>query len=183
MKKILAFLLAAVMTLSLTACGNKITAAQQLIIDAVKAEIQAEDFAGWQSLYKDFTGEDPAAPVVTDVTRCQIPDFEGAKMDCYLVTVSAGMAHWVNEAEQMGAIDENLFIFVDAGSKKSYDSISTDAVGVEHDTTTEQGRATYLLWIHANMADGSYQGSYLNDSETVTTLSADDLKVINDNLK
>ena len=183
MKKLLAFVLASLLTLSMTACGSKISSEQQLIIDAVKAEIQSEDFADWQELYESFTTETAAAPVVTDVTRYQIPDFEGVKMDCYLVTVSAGMAHWINEAEEMGTIDEKLFLFVDAASKKSYDSISTDAANVSHDTTTELGRATYLLWIHANLDDGSYSGSYLNDSETVTTLSADDLKVINDNLQ
>ena len=183
MKKILCILMAIAMFVSLTACGSKTAAEQKLIIDAVKAEIQSEDFAGWQELYKDFTGEEPAVPQVTDVTRYQIPDFDGVKMDCYLVTVSGSFAHWYNEAEQQGAINETMFIFVDAASKKSYDSISTDAASVSHDTTTELGRATYLMWIHGEIATGSYSGSYLNDSETVTTLSADDLKFINDNLK
>ena len=57
MKKWLALLLAAVMVFSLSACGEKgtestpaaqesaLTAEQQMIVDAVSAQIQSEDFA------------------------------------------------------------------------------------------------------------------------------------------
>ena len=57
MKKWIALLLAAVLCVSLTACGgkndngaangedNSLTAEQQLIVDAVKIEVQSEKFA------------------------------------------------------------------------------------------------------------------------------------------
>lgn len=154
-----------------------------LVIDAVNAKINSEEFASWENLYMEFTGTKTAlAPQVTNVTHYEIKDFDGAKMDCYLVTVAANIAHWVNEEAEQGAIDGQLFIFVDANTATSFDSITTDASNVQHDTTTEQGRATYLLWMYTNIQDGSYSGSYLNDSEIVTEMSAAEVDAINDAL-
>lgn len=210
MKTILAFLLALALCLSLCACGGSAPAtptaeptveptveptpeavptetplseAQKLVIDTVNAKISSEEFAAWEQLYMDFTGTKLALdPQVVNVTRYQIKDFEGVEMDCYLIALAANIAHWVNEEAEQGAIDGQLFIFVDANTATSFDSITTDALGVQHDTTTELGRATYLLWIYAGIQDGSYSGNYLNDSETVSELTAEEIDAINDAL-
>lgn len=199
MKKLLAFLLVAIMMLSLVACGGKgetnptegtnateetkLTEEQQLIIDTVNAKLSTEEVTNWLSLCKDFTGEEAPAPKVTNVTHYQIPDFEGVEMDCYLVTITSKFAHWVDEEAQQGAIDEKMYLFIDNNAKNVVDNITTNASNVEHDTTTEEGRATYLLWIYDNISGGHYEGAYLNDSETVTELTEADLEVINNNLK
>ena len=104
-------------------------------------------------------------------------------MDCYLVTVTSKFAHWVDEEAQQGAIDEKMYLFIDNNTKNVVDNITTNASNVEHDTATEEGRATYLLWIYDNISGGNYEGAYLNDSETVTELTEADLEVINNNLK
>lgn len=163
--------------------ATELTEEQQLIIDAVNAKLASEEVANWLSLCKEFTGEEAPAPKVTNVTHYQIPDFDEVEMDCYLVTVSSKFAHWVDEGAQQGAVDEKLFLFIDNNTKNVVDSITTNASNVQHDTKTEEGRATYLLWIYNNVSDGSYNGFYLNDQETVTELTEVDLKVINDNLK
>lgn len=199
MKKILALLLVSIMALSLVACGGKeetppaegtnateetkLTEEQQLIIDTVNAKLSTEEVTNWLSLCKDFTGEEAPAPKVTNVTHYQIPDFEGVEMDCYLVTVTSKFAHWVDEEAQQGAIDEKMYLFIDNNTKNVVDNITTNASNVEHDTATEEGRATYLLWIYDNISGGNYEGAYLNDSETVTELTEADLEVINNNLK
>ena len=199
MKKILALLLVSIMALSLVACGGKgettptegtnateetkLTEEQQLIIDTVNTKMSTEEVANWLSLCKDFTGEEAPAPKVTNVTHYQIPDFEGVEMDCYLVTVTSKFAHWVDEEAQQGAIDEKMYLFIDNNTKNVVDNITTNASNVEHDTATEEGRATYLLWIYDNISGGNYEGAYLNDSETVTELTEADLEVINNNLK
>ena len=88
MKKLLALLLVSIMALSLVACGDKaetkpteegvtITEEQKLIIDTVNAKLATEDFANWQSLYKEFTGNEATAPKVTNVTHYQNSDFDG----------------------------------------------------------------------------------------------------------
>ena len=145
--------------------------------------MSTEEVTNWLSLCKDFTGEEAPAPKVTNVTHYQIPDFEGVEMDCYLVTVTSKFAHWVDEEAQQGAIDEKMYLFIDNNTKNVVDNITTNASNVEHDTATEEGRATYLLWIYDNISGGNYEGAYLNDSETVTELTEADLEVINNNLK
>lgn len=199
MKKLLALLLVSIMALSLVACGGKgettpteetnateetkLTEEQQLIIDTVNAKLATEEFANWQSLYKEFTGNEATAPKVSNVTHYQNSDFDGEAIDCYLVAISADVAYWMNEEAQQGIAENKFYIFVDSNAQAVYDSITTNAFNVDHDTTTEQGRATYLLWIHNNTLDGSYDGFYANDSETITELTEADLEVINNNLK
>lgn len=187
MKKLLALLLVSIMALTLVACGGKEETApteeQQLIIDTVNEKLSAEEVADWQSQYKEFTGNEAAAPKVTNVTHYQHPDFDGAEMDCYLVTISSNFGYWINEEEEQGATVDNLYLFIDGNTKTIIDNITTDAFNVEHDTSTEKGRATYLLWIYDNINNGSYDDTYLNDSETVTELTDADLEVINSNLK
>ena len=194
MKKWLALLLAVVMVFSLSACGEKgtestpaaegsaLTAEQQMIVDAVSAQIQSETFAQWQQLAEQFKGSAPKAPEVTAVTHYEIGDFEGEKMDCYLVNISADIAWWDNEEAQQGSLVERYQLYVSSDGKTVMDSVTTDAGNFNGDTSTPEGRATYLLWMFGNMMDGSYQGNFLNDSETITEWSADELAVINDNL-
>ena len=62
------------------------------------------------------------------------------------------------------------------------DSITVDALYFNGDTSTPEGRATYLLWIFGNMMNGTNEGSFLNDSETVTEWSADEVAIINSNI-
>ena len=194
MKKWLALLLAAVMAFSLCACGEKgtestpgaeesaLTAEQQIIVDAVSAQIQSQTFAQWQELAEQFKGSAPKAPEVTAVLHYEIGDFEGEKMDCYLVNISADVAWWVNEAAQQGTREERYQLYVSSDGKTVMDSVSTDAGNFNGDTSTPEGRATYLLWMFGNMMGGNYQGNVLNDSETITEWSADELAVINANL-
>ncbi len=181
MKKTLSLILILILIISLASCGKM--SAEQRIVKAVNEIVQSKDFASYQELYKQFKSESPSAPKVTNVTHYQIEDFDGVKMDCYLVNVSAGVAYWINEQEYQGAAEENFYVFVDANKNVFYDSISTNALGGDHDTSTAQGRATYLMWIYANIQSGEYQGDYLNDSETVTEMSADVIAAVNENLK
>ncbi|MDO4974166.1 MAG: hypothetical protein Q4E38_08160 [Eubacteriales bacterium] len=194
MKKTLALLLALVMVLSLCACGqkasennapvtedNKLTAEQQIVVDAVKSQIHSDTFAAWQNLAKDFKGSEPKAPEVTAVYHYAIDDFEGEKMDCFLVNISADVAYWMNEEAQQGIMNESYQIFVSADGKTVMDSISVDAGNFNGDTSTPEGRATYLLWMFGSMMNGSYEGNFINDRETVTKWTADEIAVINAN--
>lgn len=192
MKKWIALLLAAIMALSLCACGGKndngaangegsgLTAEQQLIVDAVRTEVQSEKFAAWQALYKEDMGSDPKAPEVTTVLHYEIADFEGEKMDGYLVNISAGVRHGAPDGNTY--TDSRYGLFVSSDGKTVIDSITVDAPSFDGDTSTPEGRATYLLWIFGGIIDDSYHGNFLNDAETVTEWSADELAIINSNM-
>lgn len=191
MKKMIALLLAAVVCMSLAACGgnktdkaadgksNGLTAEQRLVADAVNNELQSEKFAAWQTLYKETTASDPKAPEVSAVMHYIIEDFEGEKMDCYLVDITADVGHSAPDGNTY--MDHRFGLFVSSDGKTVIDSITVDAPSFNGDTSTPEGRATFLLWIFGGMMDGSHEGSFLNDSETVTEWSADEVAIINSN--
>lgn len=161
---------------------NTLTAEQQIVVDAVKTQIHSETFTAWQSLAKDFKGGEAKAPEVTTVYHYTIDDFEDEKIDCYLVNISADVGFWRNEGAEQGALVECYQIFVSADGKTVMDSISTDAGNFNGDTSTSEGRAMYLLWMFGSMMDGSYEGVFLNNSETITVWADTDLNVVNDNI-
>ena len=191
MKKWIALLLAAVLCLSLAACGgNKtdgaavsegsgLTAEQQLIVDAVKTEVQSEKFAEWQTLYKNDMGSDPKAPEVSAVMHYEVEDFDGEKIDCYLIDITADVRHSAPDGNTN--TDSRYGLFVSSDGKTVIDSITVDAPSFNGDTSTLEGKATYLLWIFGGMMDGTHEGNFLNDSETVTEWSADEVAIINAN--
>ena len=197
MKKWIALLLAAVLCLSLAACGgkndngaangedNSLTAEQQLIVDAVKIEVQSEKFTEWQTLYKNNMGSDPKAPEVSALMHYEIEDaefIEGEKIekiDCYLIDITSYVCHGAPDGNTY--TDSRYGLFVSSDGKMVIDSITVDALYFNGDTSTPEGRATYLLWIFGGMMDGTYEGSFLNDSETVTEWSADEVAIINSN--
>ena len=162
--------------------ASELTAEQQIIVDAVTAQIHSETFAAWQSLAKDFKGSDPKSPEVTAVYRYSINNFEDEEIDCYLVNISADVAYWSNEEAQQGTLLERYQLFISADGKTVMDSISTDAGNFNNDISTSEGRAIYLLWMFGSMMDGSYEGDFVNDHETVTIWAETDLNVVNENI-
>ena len=204
MKKFIAMILALVMCLSLCACGGAasqpateateepttetttapteppLTEDQQLVIDTVNDLMDMEEWAVWGELYTQFTGEEAKNMAhVTDVTRYEIADFEGAKMDCYLVNVPVTIGRWVNEEAEQGIVEDAIYLFIDNETKTVYDSVTTDAMNGTSDTSTELGRATYLMWIYSATQTGGYDGNFLNDSEVVTHMTEEEVTRIN----
>ena len=96
-----------------------------------------------------------------------IEDFDGAKVKCMLVHISASVAYWTDKEAQMGGIEDSVYLMIDLETKTVYDSLSTDALNCEHDTSTAQGRATYLMWMYNSMLNGSDSEYFVNDSEIV----------------
>ena len=192
MKKWIALLLAAVMALSLCACDGKnengatdgedggLTAQQQRIVDVVKTEVQSEKFAEWQTLYKNDMGSDPKVPEVSTVMHYEIEDFEGEKIDCYLIDITADVRHSAPDGNTY--TDSRYGLFVSSDGKTVIDSITVDAPSFNGDTSTPEGRSTYLLWMFGGMMDGNYEGSFLNEREKVTEWSADEVAIINSNM-
>lgn len=151
---------------------------QQMIADAVTAEVHSEKFAAWQASYRKNTRQDPRPPEVIDVLHYWVPDFEGEEMECYLMVISADVCYGGN---QEGSHYE-LFVSVDG--TQVYDSITADTLHYRGDVSTYERRAAYLLWILGCMIDGNYHSSgyFLNDTERVIQWSADEVAVINSSI-
>lgn len=166
MKKLLALLLAAILALTLCACKQTAPAAPAATVDAVEVIAHAvENF-----LVSDtFQNTGATARQVTRVTRYQVKDFEQAPMDGFLINLATD--------------NGNVQLYLDSATLAAYDSITTNAADGITDISTDQDRATYLLWIFANLVNGSYDGALLNDSETRTEYTADELAALNSSLK
>ena len=206
MKKLIAMILALVMCLSLCACGAApateptteatteptteatteapteppLTDVQLMVIDAVKGLFAKEEFATWEELFTQFTTvEIKNEPSVKNVIRYEIEDFEGVKMDCYLVNVPVSIGLWVNEEAEQGTVENAIYLFIDAETKTVYDSITTDALNISSDTSTELGRATYLMWVYAATQTGIYDASLVNNTEVITSMTEEEIEEIN----
>ncbi len=155
---------------------------KRLIQDTVKAILESEQYKDWQDLYKQFVGSKPRSGEISAITHYQIDDFDGVKVEGYLIHISADVGWWMNEAEKQGATSNGFCIFINSATGQSYDSISTNAGNEEMDTATDEGRAKYLLWIFGNILNEDYSGNYLNNTEVVTVLSEDVIDALNDAL-
>ena len=204
MKKLIAMILALTMCLSLSACGSTpaepsteataelteatteapteppLTDVQLMIIDKVKELMAKEEFVVWEELYTQFTGEEAKNEgSILDVTHYEVPDFQGVKMDCYLVNVPVNVGRWINEEEEQNIVEESIYLFIDAETLTVYDSITADAMNGTSDISTEIGRACYLMWIYSANQTGGYNGNFLSDAETVTHMTEDEVYRIN----
>lgn len=156
-----------------------LTEEQQRIADAVSGILRSEEFALWQQNYKEMHGK-PRAAEVSGAVRYQIGDFEGEKMDCWLVSVSADAGIWMQDGGGMAL--SNFQIFVDAQTGAVHDSISADAGNFDGDVSDDEGRAVYLLWNYMNDVNDPFEGSYLNSSEIIAELPEADIDAVNDHL-
>ena len=167
MKKLLALLLAAILALTLCACKQTATtapAAPAATVDAVEAIAHAvENFRDSDT----FQNMGATARQVNRVTRYQVKDFNQAPMDGFLI----------NLATDNGYVQ----LYLDSGTLTAYDSVTTNAAdGIDISTiTTDEQRATYLLWMYDSLVNGNYDGALLNDRETRTDFTADQLAALN----
>lgn len=149
----------------------------RLIAEMTEQLIASEAFVGWQETYRELTGNAPNAPRVESALRYEIPDFEGEKMDCWLVNISADVGRWF--AADQGVAENRVLLFIDLTSGKVYDSFSTDAMNAVGDLSIAEGRAIYMLWYYYNDVNGQCGRPWLNDSETMTELTVEDIDAIN----
>ena len=105
---------------------------------------------------------------VTRVIHYQLDDFEGKPADGTLVNLSTGA--------------DNVQLYVDNYTDITYDSVITNAADGITDISTDQDRATYLLWIFGNLVSGNFDGFFRNDQETRTEYTADQLAALNSSL-
>lgn len=157
-----------------------LSAEHQLIADALTAVYSSDLVKQCQSDYKSMAGGIARDPEITDVIRYQIGDFEGEKMDCWLIYIAAdiGMA-------DRNMVTNNFQVFVDITTGAYFDSLTVDAMGYAGGSLDDlQGKATYLLWGYGNaMNTPGGANSLLNSSEIITDMSHEDIDAINSYLE
>lgn len=172
------------MTMAMTVSGTvfgeeQLTEDQKLVVDTVNEMIQSEKFTGWTEQYKEFKGEEGCVPEITEVLYYQYPDQDA---DGYLVNIAAGVGYFVDEEKQCGAAEESFRLYIDRETQAVYDNITLDAAAGAADLKTEEDVAKYLLWIYGNMQDGSYEGTFFEEKESVSVLTADEVTLMNQHL-
>ena len=164
MKKLLALLLAAILAFTLCACKQPAPAAPAATVDA--GEVIANAVSTF--LASDtFINTGAVAQQVTCAAHYHVKDLARAPMDGFLVYLKTDQ--------------DAVQLYLDSATLTTYDSITTNAAdGIDLSIiTTDEDRATYLLWMYGNLVNGSYDGALLNDSETRTDFTADELVALN----
>ena len=146
MKKLLALLLVAILAFTLCACKQTVPAATVdagvVIANAVSTFLASDTFIN--------TGA--VAQQVTRAAHYHVKDLARAPMDGFLVYLKTDQ--------------DAVQLYLDSATLTAYDSITTNAAdGIDLSIiTTDEDRATYLLWMYGNLANGSYDVALLNDS-------------------
>lgn len=179
-KNMILGILAFTMAVSATVYGEEqLTEEQKLVVDTVNEMIQSEKFIGWTEQYKEFKGEAGSVPEITEVLYYQYPDQDA---DGYLINIAAGIGYFVDEENQYGAAEESFRLYVDRETQAVYDNITLNAAEGTDTVETEEDLAKYLLWIYGNMQDGSYEGTFFEEKESVSAWTAEEVAGMNQNL-
>ncbi len=152
------------------------------VAEAVKLAAASEEFIARQELFKEFTGSTPDKAEVKRALHYQLEDFEGEKMDCYLVEISTDTAYWSNEAANEGAIEYSYYVFVNTESGVSYNSIALDSNNYNGALSTDEDKASYLLWSFSNSPADSEYINLMNDEEIISWLSEAEIFFLNESL-
>ena len=184
MKKFISVFMAAVLCISLAACGGEPTiektaatdSEKQVVIDAAKKFFEGATYTDGIALYEETFGEKPASPEFVAAYTLKCDDVEGFSVDYVLCNVKAGIA-WESNGEVVSN-DVILFI-VDNKSGKVYDTISCDAQLAEFDFVIETEEDVALTFLCSGILhEGSGDGYFWGETETSTRFIASDLKEI-----
>jgi hypothetical protein len=178
MKKVIAMVLAAVLCVSMVACGApKIEekpasdGEKQLVIDSAKTALFSEEFQGYVKYFEDMTGSDSGNPEILNVFTFKHPDVEGMAMNLVLFNVK------YNVGVEECAFDTVQFV-VDQETGEVYDSVTyrneqyTGELKDKHDAM--------IMFLHSGVLMDKNSNDYLwADNEESTRFTDADLKEIN----
>ncbi len=193
MKKIWALLLAAVMCLSLAACGakdgsteantvapvvvdGKETSVNDFLIEHLNEYIKSEDFIAREKAYKDLSYSEPREPELTMAIELNVKGIGPNQIDLHFLLVKLSCDYVVDDS---GYDIANLVVDYETG--KIYDQYSLDE--------SWQGQESIEGYICRTMksyfADPSYnyETIFSDDIETCTMLAQADIDTINASLK
>lgn len=191
MKKLIALLLAAVMSLSLAACGNKTAEDNKVedievngetvsitdfLVENLSEYMNSEGYLERQKIFEDGIGTDAKELTVTRVIEVSADDLGEERISVHFLAVKAD-CDW---GKGVNDYYTNILLVVDYETGEVYDEFTVDASWVDMNGTKEQ-QIFYML-NGPLVGDGYDGGTVIVDSETRTELSQEDIAAINEAL-
>ena len=176
MKRLLVMVFAALMLLSMMACGGKVDAVdatdeqKQAVIKAAQECLNSEIFLVYVDAYEKGTGEMAKKPEITVAFTFQ-SDVEGYDMDLILFEAKASCL-----IEEESTIYDRVQFAVDNKTGKIYDSISYRQLLNNFDGVVDSEEKAILMLMNIDFNTKNYLWS---ETETSTKFTGSDLKEIN----
>ena len=185
MKKIVALLLALMMCLCFTACGDKVedievngesVAVTDFLAEHLGTYVISEGFTARQKAFEDATEQAANGFTVTRVIEIVADDLGENQISVHFLAVKAD-CDWALDENNLFS---NTLLLVDYETGEVYDEFSADESWLEMNGTKEQ--QIYYMLHGALVGEGYDGGTIIVDSETRTELSEKDIATINASL-
>lgn len=190
MKKFFALLLAAVMSLSLVACGSKkeenkvediavngeTVSVTDFLTENLSAYMNSEGYLERQKIFEDGFGTDAKELTVTSVMEVSADNLGENQISVHFLAVKAD-CDW---GKGVNDYYTNILLVVDYETGEVYDEFTVDASWVDMNGTKEQ--QIYYMLNGPLVGEGYEGGTIIVDSETRAELSEDDIAAINEAL-
>ena len=185
MKKLFAFLLVAVMCMSLVACGNKVedievngetVSVTDFLVENLGEYINSEGYLERQKIFEDAFGTDAKDLTVTRVIEVSADDLGEKQISVHFLAVKAD-CDWGKGVDDYYS---NILLVVDYETGEVYDEFVIDASWADMNGTKEQ--EIFYMLNGPLVGDGYEGGTVIVDTETRTELSEKDIATINDAL-
>lgn len=182
MKKFISVLMAALLCLSLAACGSEIETApateEQLgtVTETVVNYLTSDSYKAHRELYKTAFGTEPSEMELISAYTFKC-DMEGFDMDLLLLRVKGDIA--VDHAGEIYGY-EYVQIAIDNKSGTVYNSAELMAKLDSFDgTITSEETAVMMLMNNPVLIEGG-DGTFWSETEESTKFAKDDIKAVND---
>ena len=183
MKRMIALFLAAVLCLSLAACGDKVediqvngeqVSATDFLITYLKEYISTEEFADREKQFAEEFGTPETPFTVTRVIELKADGLGESDMSIHYLLVKADWRYCTDD----GISDDNILIIVNYDTGEVLDQFMADESWLEDTESLDYWNYTMLNG--ALVGRGYSGGVIVTDSETRAELSKKDIAKINE---
>ena len=179
MKKLTAILMAILVCLSLTACGEpKITETaateqeKQTVIDAAIKFVDSDVFINGQKIYADNSGKETELPVFTKAYTLKCDDVEGYSVDLVLCCVDVWLA---NDNIAWNKIE----FIIDNKTGEMYDGMTYMERKNNFTGTINSYEDVMVMFLNSGILyEEKNSGNFWSEQEICTRFTKDDMKEI-----
>ena len=188
MKKLIALLLAAIMCLSLAACGSKkgesavedikingeSVSITDFLIEHLKEYTSTEEFAAREKRFADTFGAPDKPFTVTRASELKADRLGQSDMSIHYLLVKADWRYAIDDDNN----DDNILIIVNYDTGEVLDQFMAEERWLDDPESTDYWN--YILLTSALHGSGYDGGAIVTDSETRTELSESEIAKINE---
>ena len=184
MKKWIALLLAAVLCLSLAACGGKEETPANIVVDGneisakdyliehLSAYIQSDDYVARKTEFENTFGQEAQPFTVTNAFELKMDNYGNEGISIHFFMVKANCNYCMD-----GGIYDSMTMAIDYDTGTVYDQFGVDESWLEK---SEKEQAIYIAAAGGCFVSSDYNGEPIfMDSETHIPLSESDISEIN----